>query len=348
MNAKEKTEGLQNLLEDSLAQTTNFVKNTHKFSDLEALADLLERAYNINLPVEDHLSTVYSSLTTLAQKGNDVIQIENVIERLENVASVSVLEHREALYTDMVTILSGRLGSDTKDKAVDIVQERLDLANKINLYKRKLNDISRELMEKEEAANGVSGPECFPSRVEVASYLGIKPPTFNKWIRLGKIKLPKTEVDGKPVYKRSDVDEVRRRIVTYPGGDPRLYDKPVFDSDWVMDHYGITAENFHSTRISGLLKHFDAITRKSKKGDESKRVKQYVYTESDLREFEMKLIENEVKGHEPKLAEQYRLRIRPVKLVEGMNGQADLGGALIAHQYGNQTWVVREVGQFTN
>ncbi len=308
-----KVKDLTKIVVDTSTKYAGLVKEADVHSHFEYLVDLLERSHSAGVPVQRGLSEAYSNLTDHVTRSSDLDKMEGAASMLEK-AGISVEEHLEKLYSNVINVLRSELVIDTEGSEQEIAKRRIDLVHKIDVYEGKLGDISKTIMEKEEQ---VAGPEYFPSESAVARYLGIKQATFNQWTRQGRVKLSKTEVGGKLVYMRSDVDQVRSMIVTYPGGDPRLYDKPVFDLDWVVEHYGISQEHLQSIKVRGLLKHSDAITRKSKEGNKVKSVKQYVYTESDLQRFEKNILQD------PSIGEQYKLNVRAIDIVPGANGHQD-------------------------
>ena len=326
---------LRELLGESLNQLTEHVRDTNELSHLEEAINLLENAYRADVHVESHLNDLYSGLANVAANNADTSQKEKAAAMLEK-AVVPVEKHLIGLYGNILDALETELAKSIEGDKRVIVNKRIGLVKKIENYRGRLEDIT-DKMETKDSKEGALVPEYFTSESAVARYLGINQGTFNQWVRQGKVELTKTERKGKLVYMRPEADAIKKRIITYPGGAPVVYDKPIFDLDWVMNYYGIKEEHLRSIRAKGLLKYFSLINRKFKeRGKVVKLVNQYVYDEEALQTFEKHIIKN------PEIAKQYGLKRRPVELVEELNGQADSNGFLTVHKYGGRKWVVRE------
>jgi len=311
--------GLTELVKDSSRNSIELVKASDDYVVLEKQIDLLERAYRLDAPVQDELNTAYSQISGVAIKNKDVTRMELGIERLENVTSVNVDEDLVSLYSGIIRESERKLKSGLKGNESENLQQSKDLVHRIDYNQGKLDDLTGKLLKKDEAANGVSGPDYFRSYDEVADHLGVNRSTFQGWIQRKEVQLMPTNVNGNMVYAREQVEAIGSRLIKYLGGRIKLYDEKVVDEAQVMERYGIHQDDLRSMKKRKILQPSNRVVRDipGKKTDKQKVFYQWVYTEADIQKLDQRLIDD------PSIIEQYKLKPNVLEIVPGVNGHQD-------------------------
>tara|TARA_Y100000310_G_scaffold343159_1_gene449502 strand:+ start:14317 stop:15204 length:888 start_codon:yes stop_codon:yes gene_type:complete len=171
---------------------------------------------------------------------------------------------------------------DKEQRTVESVESQVDLLRYCREKLGGLEKAVKPILDSSLSSGTISENTYFKSIKECAEYLGASQNALNNWKNNGKIKLEKEESG----YPLSQLEEIKKRVITHQGGRALLFDYPVFSKEYVIKKYHIEKEDVPMIFNKEILSPDKNITRK--KGDYA----QPVFFEKTLKSFEEKYVEN--------------------------------------------------------
>ena len=74
-----------------------------------------------------------------------------------------------------------------------------------------LTEISKQVAEKEKAADAARNDVEMLNQAQVCSYLGVSKATVWRWEKIGYLK-PSTRMGARPMYIKTDVERIKRGV----------------------------------------------------------------------------------------------------------------------------------------